>query len=90
MKVLSSFCVSSCCRAEALSCAGDFVTPCFRAFVRSYGKPSAIKVSVFLSVVSCRSCLDFEILNLFGIWEFEFQISAGLPAVVCCLYSHSS
>ncbi len=23
----------------------------------------------------------------FDIWEFEFEISAGLPAVVCCLWS---
>ena len=27
--------------------------------------------------------LEFEILNLFGIWDFEFGISAGLPAAVC-------
>jgi len=31
--------------------------------------------------------LEFEILNLFGIWNFEFGISAGLPAVVICLLS---
>jgi len=34
-----------------------------------------------------RAFTGFRFQVWFDIWEFEFEISAGLPAVVCCLWS---